>query len=183
MAWNFDTMKEALSEMEKDDYQEFIKAFLSLELSISDRTILNQVYQDYMDEDDLSLVSDELRVKVEGYQDEVKADMTDILEKLYGTGEGTGFIMDVMSSNSLSDTMDQYEILDSEDYSFIGLETLQAMIQQDLAISSQDYFGELVHLALQKELLDQKSHFLQHYVATVMEGIPQDKDQRALVLD
>ncbi|HEL2335438.1 TPA: hypothetical protein TZN93_002473, partial [Streptococcus suis] len=53
MAWNFDTMKEALSEMEKVDYQEFIKAFLSLELSISDRTILNQVYQDYMDEDDL----------------------------------------------------------------------------------------------------------------------------------
>ena len=43
MAWNFDTMKETLSEMEKDDYQEFIKAFLSLELSISDRTILNQV--------------------------------------------------------------------------------------------------------------------------------------------
>ena len=183
MAWNFDTMKEALSEMEKDDYQEFIKAFLSLELSISDRTILNQVYQDYMDEDDLSLVSDELRVKVDDYQDEVQADITDILEKLYGTGEGTSFIMDVMSSNSLSDMMDQYEILDSEDYSLIGLETLQALIQQDLAISSQDYFGDLVHLALQKDLLDQKSHFLQHYVATVMEGTPQERDQRALVLD
>lgn len=25
MTWNFDTMKEALSEMEKSDYQEFIK--------------------------------------------------------------------------------------------------------------------------------------------------------------
>ena len=34
MTWNFDTMKEALSEMEKVNYQEFIKAFLSLELSI-----------------------------------------------------------------------------------------------------------------------------------------------------
>ncbi|MGU8006188.1 hypothetical protein ACS6YE_09765 [Streptococcus suis] len=104
MTWNFDTMKEALSEMEKVDYQEFIKAFLSLELSISD-------------------------------------------------------------------------------YSLLSLETLQAMIQQDLAISSQDYFGDLVHLALQKDLLDQKSHFLQHYVATVMESIPQESDQRALVLD
>lgn len=93
MAWNFDTMKKALSEMERVDYQEFIKAFLSLELSISDRTILNQVYQDYMDEDDLSLISDELRVKVDGYQDEVKADMTDILEKLYRTGEGSSFIV------------------------------------------------------------------------------------------
>ena len=29
MTWNFDTMKEALSEMEKVNYQEFIKAFLS----------------------------------------------------------------------------------------------------------------------------------------------------------
>ncbi|MGV3030775.1 hypothetical protein ACEE42_09530 [Streptococcus suis] len=191
MAWNFDTMKEALSEMEKVDYQEFIKAFLSLELSISDRTILNQVYQDYMDEDDLSLISDELlslisdelRVKVDSYQDEVQADMTDILEKLYRTGEGSNFIMDLMSSNSLSDTLEQYEVLDSDDYSLLSLETLQAMIQQDLAISSQDYFGDLVHLALQKDLLDQKSHFLQHYVATVMDGIPQERDQRALVLD
>ena len=183
MAWNFDTMKETLSEMEKDDYQEFIKAFLSLELSISDRTILNQVYQDYMGEDDLSLVSDELRVKVDDYQDEVQADITDILEKLYGTGEGTSFIMDLMSSNSLSDTLEQYEVLDGDDYSSLSLETIQAMIQQDLAISSQDYFGDLVHLALKKDLLDQKSHFLQHYVATVMEGIPQERDQRALVLD
>ncbi|MFX3935376.1 hypothetical protein ACJBV6_10820 [Streptococcus suis] len=48
MACNLDTMKEALSEMEKVDYQEFIKSFLSLELSISDRTILKQDYQDYM---------------------------------------------------------------------------------------------------------------------------------------
>ncbi|MEI4320787.1 hypothetical protein V9Z58_08110 [Streptococcus suis] len=183
MAWNFDTMKEALSEMEKVDYQEFIKAFLSLELSISDRTILNQVYQDYMDEDDLSLISDELRVKVDGYLDEVQADMTDILEKLYRTGEGSSFIMDLMSSNSLSDTLEQYEVLDSDDYSLLSLETLQAMIQQDLAISSQDYFGDLVHLALQKDLLDQKSHFLQQYVTTLMDKLPQEKDQSALVLD
>ncbi len=137
----------------------------------------------YMDEDDLSLISDELRVKVDSYQDEVQADMTDILEKLYRTGEGSSFIMNLMSSNSLSDTLEQYEVLDSDDYSPLSLETLQAMIQQDLAISSQDYFGDLVHLALQKDLLDQKSHFLQHYVATVMEGIPQERDQRALVLD
>lgn len=125
MTWNFDTMKEALSEMEKVDYQEFIKAFLSLELSISNRTILNQVYQDYMDEDDLSLISDELRVKVDSYQDEVQADMTDILEKLYRTGEGSNFIMDLMSSNSLSETLEQYEVLDSDDYSPLSLETLQ----------------------------------------------------------
>ncbi|HFZ6805433.1 TPA: hypothetical protein ACGMQO_001020 [Streptococcus agalactiae] len=183
MTWNFDTMKEALSEMEKVDYQEFIKTFLSLELSISNRTILNQVYQDYMDEDDLSLISGELRVKADDYQDEVKADMTDILEKLYRTGEGSSFIMDLMSSNSLSETLEQYEVLNSDDYSPLSLETLQAIIQHELAISSQDYFGDLVHLALQKDLLDQKSHFLQHYVATVMEGIPQERDQRALVLD
>ncbi|MCK4060215.1 hypothetical protein HCC56_11670 [Streptococcus suis] len=126
---------------------------------------------------------EELRVKVDSYQDEVQADMTDILEKLYRTGEGSNFIMDLMSSNSLSDTLEQYEVLDSDDYSLLSLETLQAMIQQDLAISSQDYFGDLVHLALQKDLLDQKSHFLQHYVATVMDGIPQERDQRALVLD
>lgn len=183
MAWNFDTMKKALSEMERVDYQEFAKVFLSLELSISDRTILNQVYQDYMDEDDLSLISDELRVKVDGYQDEVKADMTDILEKLYRTGKSSSFIMDLMSSNRLSETLEQYEVLDSDDYSSLSLETLQAMIQQDLAISSQYYFGELVHFSLQNDLLDQKSQFLQHYVATVLEGIPQERDQRTLVLD
>ncbi len=152
MTWNFDTMKRLCLKWRRSDYQEFIKAFLSLELSISDRTILNQVYQDYMDEDDLSLISDELRVKVDSYQDEVQADMTDILEKLYRTGEGSNFIMDLMSSNSLSDTLEQYEVLDSDDYSPLSLETLQALIQQDLAISSQDYFGDLVHLALQEKI-------------------------------
>ncbi|BDT64844.1 hypothetical protein SP4011_12610 [Streptococcus parapneumoniae] len=73
--------------------------------------------------------------------------------------------------------------MDSDDYSLLSLETLQAMIQQDLAISSRDYFGDLVQLALQRDLLDQKSHFLQHYVVTVMGGISQKRDQRALVLD
>lgn len=38
-------------------------------------------------------------------------------------------------------------------------------------------------MALQKDLLDQKSDFLQHYVTTLMDKLPQEKDQRALVLD
>ncbi|MFV8064965.1 hypothetical protein ACMZ5S_11150 [Streptococcus pluranimalium] len=41
----------------------------------------------------------------------------------------------------------------------------------------------MTYLALQKDLLDQKSHFLQQYVTTLMDKLPQEKDQRDLVLD
>ena len=81
------------------------------------------------------------------------------------------------------DTLTQYEVLDEDDYSSLTLETMQDIIQKDLSLTSQDYFGDVTYLALQKDLLYQKSHFLQQYVTTLMDKLPQGKDQSTLVLD
>lgn len=91
--------------------------------------------------------------------------------------------MEVIVSNNISESLAQYEALNEEDYSSLTLETLQDIIQKELSLTSQDYFGDVTYLALQKDLLDQKSHFLQQYVTTLMDKLPQEKDQSALVLE
>ena len=183
MTWTYETISNLLSEMSRENYEDMVKAFLSMELSIKNKSLLDTLYQDFMAIDDLSLVSDDLRLRADGYQEQLQEELTDLLDKLYRTGEGTSFIMEVIASNNILDTLTQYEVLDEDDYSSLTLETMQDIIQKDLSLTSQDYFGDVTYLALQKDLLDQKSHFLQQYVTTLMDKLPQEKDQRALVLD
>ena len=183
MAWTYETISNLLSEMSRENYEDMVKAFLSMELNIKNKSLLDTLYQDFMAIDDLSLVSDDLRLRADGYQEQLQEELTDLLDKLYRTGEGTSFIMEVIASNNILDTLTQYEVLDEDDYSSLTLETMQDIIQKDLSLTSQDYFGDVTYLALQKDLLDQKSHFLQQYVTTLMDKLPQGKDQSTLVLD
>lgn len=183
MAWNYDTISKTLSEMAQENYEDMVKALLAMELSIKNKSLLDRIYQDFMGIDDLSLVSDDLRLRADGYQEQLQEELTDLLDKLYRTGEGASFIMEVIASNNIFDTLVQYEVLDEDDYSSLTLETLQDIIQKDLPLTSQDYFGDVTYLALQKDLLDQKSHFLQQYVTTLVDKLPQEKDQSILVLD
>lgn len=183
MTWTYETISNLLSEMSRENYEDMVKAFLSMELSIKNKSLLDALYQDFMAIDDLSLVSDDLRLRADGYQEQLQEELTDLLDKLYRTGEGTSFIMEVIASNNILDTLTQYEVLDEDDYSSLTLETMQDIIQKDLSLTSQDYFGDVTYLALQKDLLDQKSYFLQQYVTTLMDKLPQGKDQSTLVLD
>lgn len=183
MTWTYETISNLLSEMSRENYEDMVKAFLSMELSIKNKSLLDTLYQDFMAIDDLSLVSDDLRLRADGYQEQLQEELTDLLDKLYRTGEGTSFIMEVIESNNILDTLTQYEVLDEDDYSSLTLETMQDIIQKDLSLTSQDYFGDVTYLALQKDLLDQKSHFLHQYVTTLMDKLPQGKDQSTLVLD
>lgn len=183
MTWNYETISKTFSEMARENYEDMVKAFLAMELSVDNKSLLDTLYRDFMAIDGLPLVSDELRLKAEGYQEQLQEELTDLLDNLYRTGEGASFIMEVIVSNNISDTFARYEVLDEDDYSSLTLETLQDIIQKDLSLTSQDYFGDVTYLALQKDLLDQRSHFLQQYVTTLMDKLPQEKDQRALVLD
>ncbi|MGC0306652.1 hypothetical protein ACJXM4_03290 [Streptococcus pneumoniae] len=183
MAWNYDTISKTLSEMAQENYEDMVKALLAMELSIKNKSLLDRLYQNFMGIDDLSLVSDDLCLRADGYQEQLQEELTDLLDKLYRTGEGASFIMEVIASNNIFDTLVQYEVLDEDDYSSLTLETLQEIIQKDLPLTSQDYFGDVIYLALQKDLLDQKSHFLQQYVTTLVDKLPQEKDQSTLVLD
>ncbi|MEQ9810584.1 hypothetical protein [Streptococcus jiangjianxini] len=183
MTWNYDTISKTLSDMARENYEDMVKVFLAMELSIKNKSLLDTLYQDFMDIDDLSLVSDELRLRADGYQEQLQEEVTDLLDKLYRTGEGGSFIMEVLASNNISESLAQYEVLNEEDYSSLTLETLQDIIQRDLLLSSQDYLGDVTYLALQKDLLDQRSHFIQHYVTSLMDKRPQEKDQSTLVLN
>ncbi|NJW39112.1 hypothetical protein HC239_06845 [Streptococcus suis] len=183
MTWTFDTMKATLSDMARDNYKDFVKALLAMELSISNARLLHQLYQDFMAVDDVSLVHDDLRLRAEQYQERLKLDITDLLEKLYRTGEGYSFIMDTISSNSISETMEHYNVLEADEYSSLALETLQDIIQKDLSLTSHDYFGDVTLIALQKDLLDGNSFFLHQYVTGFLDTPLSTKDQRTLVLD
>ncbi|RJX42982.1 hypothetical protein DPH46_10910 [Streptococcus agalactiae] len=183
MTWTYETISKTLSEIARDNYEDMVKAFLAMELNIQNKSLLDRLYQDFMGIDDLSLVSDDLHLKADNYQEQLQEELTDLLDKLYRTGEGAGFIMEVMVSNNIVDTLTQYEVLNEDDYSSLTLEALQDIIQKELSLTSQDYFGDVTYLALQKDLIDQKSHFLQQYVTTLMAKLPQEKDQSTLVLD
>lgn len=101
MIWTYETISKMLIEMATENYSDMVRAFLAMELSIDNKSLLNQLYQDFMAVDDLTLVSDELRDRAESYQLQMKKDITDILEKLYQMVKGTRFIMDTIASNSI----------------------------------------------------------------------------------
>ena len=139
MTWNYDTISRTLSEMARENYEDMVKSFLAMELSIKNKSLLDMLYQDFMGIDDLSLVSEDLRLRADGYQEQLQEEVTDLLDKLYRTGEGASFIMEVIVSNNISESLAQYEALNEEDYSPLTLETLQDIIQKELSLTSQDY--------------------------------------------
>ena len=59
MTWIYETISNLLSEMSRENYEDMVKAFLSMELSIKNKSLLDTLYQDFMVIDDLSLVSDD----------------------------------------------------------------------------------------------------------------------------
>lgn len=135
-----------------------------------------------MEVDDVSLVHEDLRLRAEQYQESLKSDITDLLEKVYRTGEGSSFIMDVISSNSILKALERYDV-EVDEYSSLALETLQDIIQKDLSLTSHDYFGDVTLIAIQKDLLDENSSFLHQYVTGFLDTPLSTKDQRTLVLD
>ena len=139
MTWTYETISNLLSEMSRENYEDMVKAFLAMELNIQNKSLLDTLYQDFRDIDDLSLVSDDLRLRADGSQRQIQEEMTDLLDKLYRTGEGASFIMEVIASNNISESLAQYEVLNEEDYSSLTLETLQDIIQKELSLTSQDY--------------------------------------------
>ncbi|MEW4353515.1 hypothetical protein AB1I63_01240 [Streptococcus pneumoniae] len=183
MTWTFDTMKATLSDMARGNYEDFVKALFAMEFSISNPSLLHQLYLDFMEVDDLSLVHEDLWLRAEQYREILKTDITDLLEKLYRTGEGSSFIMETISSNSISETLEHYDVLEADEYSSLALETLQDIIQKDLSLTSHDYFGDVTLIALHKDLLDGNSSFLYQYVTGLLDTPLPTQNQRTLVLD
>lgn len=56
----FLSIREQLSEMMSQHYKEFIQALMSIELGIDQPSELEELYQLYMEQDDLSLLSEDI---------------------------------------------------------------------------------------------------------------------------
>lgn len=56
----FTEIKKQIEFMMQENYEDFIKALISIELGIEDKNVLNKVYNKYMENDDVNLIDDNL---------------------------------------------------------------------------------------------------------------------------
>lgn len=56
----FTEIKKQIEFIMQENYEDFIKALISIELGIEDKNVLNKVYNKYMENDDVNLIDDNL---------------------------------------------------------------------------------------------------------------------------
>ena len=56
----FTEIKKQIEFMMQENYEDFIKALISIELCIEDKNVLNKAYNKYMENDDANLIDDNL---------------------------------------------------------------------------------------------------------------------------
>lgn len=52
-------MRDRIEDMVNDNHRDFVKAIISIEKGINDESVLNKLYDAYMDNDSLNLLNDE----------------------------------------------------------------------------------------------------------------------------
>lgn len=57
---HFTEIKKQIEFMMQENYEDFIKALISIELGIEDKNVLNKAYNKYMENDDANLIDDNL---------------------------------------------------------------------------------------------------------------------------
>ncbi|WP_038113809.1 hypothetical protein [Veillonella montpellierensis] len=56
---NYKEMRNILKQMANENHEDFVKALISFEKGINDKDALDKLYQEYMDNDSMSLLNDE----------------------------------------------------------------------------------------------------------------------------
>lgn len=150
---------------------------MSIETQITSQTLLNDLYAYYMATDNIYLLDEQLRLVADEQSEVIRQELTRLLDKLYRTGDGNEFISDVLQGRSATYlvSFDSWQLGDFDPYS---LETLDDLICHQLDEDSDDYFGDLVHLALAQDKLDSRSQFLRSYMADL--SVSQAEAQREL---
>ena len=59
------TMRARIEDMVNDNHRDFIKAMISIEKGINDESVLDKLYDAYMDNDSLNLLHDEFDYMLE----------------------------------------------------------------------------------------------------------------------
>ncbi|WP_150262759.1 hypothetical protein [Parvimonas micra] len=60
---DFKEIKIELEKLKEDNYRNYIKAILSIELNIEQEEILDYLYDKYMDNDNFNLLNDEFEIE------------------------------------------------------------------------------------------------------------------------
>ena len=61
----YKAMRDRIEDMVKDNYKDFVKAIISIENGINDESLLDKLYNIYMDNDNLSLLNGEFDHMIE----------------------------------------------------------------------------------------------------------------------
>ena len=56
---DYRAMRDRIEDMVNDNHRDFVKAIISIEKGINDESVLNKLYDAYMDNDSLNLLNDE----------------------------------------------------------------------------------------------------------------------------
>ena len=62
---DYKTMKDRIEDMVNDNYRDFVKAIIGIEKGINDESILDKLYNAYMDNDSLNLLHEEFDYMIE----------------------------------------------------------------------------------------------------------------------
>lgn len=57
---NFENIKSLLEKISNENYKDYIKSIISIETNINDEEKLDKIYDQYMDNDNIFLLNDEL---------------------------------------------------------------------------------------------------------------------------
>ena len=57
---NYKEVKKILEKLQQSNYKDLIKAIVSMELNLDDENLIDEIYNNYMDNDDISLLSEEI---------------------------------------------------------------------------------------------------------------------------
>jgi hypothetical protein cdifQCD-6_17151 len=60
---NFKEVKQELEKLKDENYKNYIKAILSIELNIEQEEILDYLYNEYMENDDFKLINDNFEIE------------------------------------------------------------------------------------------------------------------------
>ena len=62
---DYKTMRERIEDMVNDNHRDFVKAIISIEKGINDESVLDKLYDTYMDNDSLNLLHEEFDYMIE----------------------------------------------------------------------------------------------------------------------
>ena len=62
---DYKAMRDRIEYLVNDNYRDFVKAIISIEKGINDESVLNKLYDAYMENDSLNLLHDEFEYMIE----------------------------------------------------------------------------------------------------------------------